>query len=56
VLEHAAYTTYQWLCKACVMHRRTERGTRHEPLWLSVKQRLDKDGRVMPAPSCDRCQ
>lgn len=54
-LSGAAFTTWKWLCKEQALKLRTATGRAGMPLWLSVKQRLDKDGRPMPAPSCDVC-
>lgn len=54
-LSSAAFTTWKWLCKEHALQARTATGRAGMPLWLSVKQRLDAQGRVMPAPWCDEC-
>ena len=55
-LSAAAFTTYAWLCKEHALEKRAVTGRGGMPVWLSVKQRLDKKGRPMPAQSCDVCQ
>lgn len=54
-MSHSAFTTWKWLCKEHALQERAATGRAGMPLWISVKQRLDKQGRPMAAPECDLC-